>query len=487
MRDWYSHPISLNPQTKDPLLFLDPNKLNQYPPAEVLESAAQGHLGLDHRFLHALLDREAEALPAVIAFGQRDRSKDEVDLAPELIALFRHWKSPEALPFLVNYIAEAPEDVPDEVIEALVEIGAPSLDPLIELYDKLHESESGEVAFVLANLRLHDPRILKLFIDRLSYDLSDTVLLLSIYGDAAAVPALDAAIAGLGAGELELKKEISAVRDALASGAAVAEKAKVEEEPFDIWSGYPQEAELPVDLLNEDDRTALLDHPIESVRTAAVSSFFNRNLTPHQRKKILDRAKNDESPEVRGEAWQALTSATEEPEVVDAMLSALRRNEMPVRERGGLLVGLAPESDRNEVRAAITELYKQPAGRAKALEAMWRSVHPSFRDNFAKHLNDSDIEVRRAAVWGVGYFGLRSEMEKIRKFFENEELRSDALFAYALAMPGDVSRGRVKGLLARIERDAHGLSELEEDLVKAALDERLMLAGKEPFFTEEED
>jgi hypothetical protein len=118
---------------------------------------------------------------------------------------------------------------------------------------------------------------------------------------------------------------------------------------------------------------------------------------------------------------------------------------------------------------------------------MWRSVHPSFRDNFAKHLNDSDLEIRRAAVWGVGYFGLRSELEKIRKFFEDDELRSDALFAYALAMPGEVSRGRIKGLLARIERDAHGLSEMEEDLVKAALDERLILAGKEPFFTEEED
>jgi HEAT repeat protein len=273
----------------------------------------------------------------------------------------------------------------------------------------------------------------------------------------------------------------------LVSGRAAAEKAALQNEPFDIWAGYPPEAQIPVDLLNEDDRAELLDHPIESVRLAAASSFFNRDLTAAQRKRLLDRAQHDASPAVRAEAWQALTSATEETEVVEAMLAALRRSDAPVVERGGLLVGLAPEADRNEVRAAITELYKLPEGRAKALEAMWRSVHPSFRDHFAKHLNDPDVEVRRAAVWGVGYYGLRSELDKVRKLFEDEELRSDALFAYALAVPGEVSRGRMKGLLTRIERDARGLSELEEDLVKAALDERLMLAGKEPFFAQEED
>ncbi len=119
--------------------------------------------------------------------------------------------------------------------------------------------------------------------------------------------------------------------------------------------------------------------------------------------------------------------STEESEVVEAMLAALRRPGPPVEERGGLLVGLAPEADRNEVRKAIMELYEHPEGRAKALEAMWRSVHPSFRDYFAKHLDDPDLEVRRGAIWGVGYYGLKSELERVRKLFDHEELRSDAL------------------------------------------------------------
>jgi hypothetical protein len=226
---------------------------------------------------------------------------------------------------------------------------------------------------------------------------------------------------------------------------------------------------------------------VAAVRAAAAHSFFNRQLTADQRQKLLKVAKEDESAEVRARAWEALIDATEEPEIVESMLRALRNPELSVEEKGGLLVGLAPETDRNEVRKAIDELYAIPAGRAKALEAMWRSVHPSFRDHFAKHLDDSNVEIRRGALWGVGYYGLKAELDKVRKLFADEELRTDALFAYTLAIPAEVSRGRMKGLLARIEKDAQGLSEMEEELVKAALDERLMLAGKEPVFRQQED
>jgi hypothetical protein len=118
---------------------------------------------------------------------------------------------------------------------------------------------------------------------------------------------------------------------------------------------------------------------------------------------------------------------------------------------------------------------------------MWRSVHPSFKDFFAPNLADKDIEIKRGALWGVGYYGLKAELDKVRKLFKDEDLRSDALFAYTLALPADISRGRMKGLLTRIEKDAEGLTEMEEELVKAALDERLLLAGKEPFFRQQED
>ncbi|MGA8026608.1 MAG: hypothetical protein WB992_05640 [Bryobacteraceae bacterium] len=398
-------------------MFLDPDKLLEAPPAEILCEAACGHLGLDHRFLHALLDRPAESQSAAVAFARRDRSNDLIDLAPELIALFRYWKAPEGIPFLIDYIKEDPDDVPDEVIETLVEMGSPALEPLLAAYEELPEAEREEVGFVLEHVR------------------------------------------------------------------APSEEA----EPFDIWSLYPERADLPVDLLDESERAKLLDHPVASMRAAAANSFFNRELGGGERKKLLMLARADESASVRARAWEALTNSTEDAEVVEAMLAAMRNPELPVEERGGLLVGLAPEADRNQVREAIAELYKLPEGRAKALEAMWRSMHPSFHDYFARHLDDPDLEVRRGAVWGVGYFGVKGELERLRKMFDDEDLRSDALFAYALTIPGESTRGRMKGLLARIEKDARGLSEMEEELVKTALDERLILAGKEPVFLQQED
>jgi hypothetical protein len=465
-------------------LFLDPDKLQEVSPAEVLDAAARGHLGLDHRFLHALLDRPEEARPAVLHFAERDRSSDVVDLAPEIVALLRAWKTPEAVRFLVRYLAEDLEQVPDEVVEGLVEAGLAALEPLLKLYDELEESESGEVAFVLANLGVRDERILKKLLERLEFDLSDASMLLGMYGDPAALPALKDVLNELPESEADLREEVT---DAIALISEEPSKSKEPDEPFDIWALYPETADLPVDLLNEDERAEFLQHPVAAARAAAAASFFNQDLTAAEREVMLKLAQEDGSPSVRARAWEALMNSTSEPEVVEPMLQALRSGNTTVEERGGLLVGLAPEADRNEVRKAILDLYAAPEGRAKALEAMWRSMHPSFRDYFAKHLEDDDLEVRRGAVWGVGYYGLRSEMDRVRKLFDREELRSDALFAYALIMPGDVSRGRIKSLLNRIAKDALGLSEMEEELVKAALEERLMLAGKEPVFTQERD
>lgn len=466
-------------------MFLDPDKLKDADPAEMLAEAAQARLGLDHRFLHALIDRPSESLPAVVTFAARpERDNDKVDLSLDLIALFRYWRAPEGVPFLINFIKEDPEDVPDDVVYALAENAPLALEPLLKLYGELEETESGEVAFLLANLRLHDDRILKILTERLEYDLSDTILLFDMYGDPAAVPAIEKAAESLTDVDKEFKQEVAAAVAKLRQAEAPAGR---EQEPFDIFEMYPETAEPPVDLLDDDEREELLAHPVALMRAAAARSFFNQSLTPELRKKLLALAQKDESAEVRARAWESLIDATDEPEILGAMLAALREQNLSVNERGGLVVGLAPEADRNEVRKAITDLYTVPEGRAKALEAMWRSIHPSFRDYFAQHLEDEDLEVRRAAVWGVGYYGLKSELEKVRHLFDDEDLRHDALFSYALAMPTEVSRGRMKGLLERIDKEAHGLSELEEELVKAALDERLLLAGKEPVFRQQED
>jgi hypothetical protein len=466
-------------------LFLDPDKLQEHTPAEILDALSRGHLGPDHRLLRALLDRKEETLKAATVFAERDRSKDKFDIASELIAIFRYFKAPEGIPFYLRYIKEDPENVPDEVVVGLVEQGKQAFEPSLKLYEELEEGESGEVAFILANLRVHDKRILNLLLDRIEFDLSDSALLLGIYGDPAAKAPLEAAAALLEPHEVELKKELQEVIDNLAKRED--SKAELEDEPFDVWDLYPKQEDLPVDSLDEDERVELLSHSSAEVRASAAHTFFNQQVDPAIREKLLHLAQTDPEPKARASAWESLIDATEHSEVVEAMLAAMRKPDLSVEERGGLMVGLAPETDRNEVRKAITDLYSIPEGRAKALESMWRSVHPGFKDFFAKHLDDKDIEVRRGALWGVGYYGLKSELDKVRQVFDDEDLRSDALFAYTLALPADISRGRMKGLLSRIEKDAKGLTQMEEELVKAALDERLLLAGKEPFFRQEED
>lgn len=469
-------------------MILDPDKLLEVPSTEVLAAASKGQLGLDHRFLHALLDRPEEAFPAVLEFSRRNLADDIVDLSPDLILLFRHWKRPEGLPFLIDYIKEDPTDVPDEAIEALVAIGEPALEPLVKLYGELAEEDSGEIAFILANLGVRDPRILPILLDRIEFDLSDTVLLLVSYGDPQAIGALETQVAKLSDDDGQLKKEIEeAIRTLRESAEAKQSSNSGSEEP-DIWALYPEKADLPLELLARDERLALLDSAASAeVRAAAAGSFFNLDLSDDEQAQLLKAAAHDPQPSVRARCWEALMNSTDNADVMNSMLKALRNPELSTEERGGLSVGLAPETDRNEVRDAINKLYSEESGRAKALEAMWRSLHPSFRDHFAQHLSDPDVEVRRSAVWGVGYYGIKSELDRVRALFDDEDLRSDAIFAYALAMPGETSRGRVKGLFERVKKDARGLSEVEEALVKAALDERLMLAGKEPFFTAEED
>ena len=126
--------------------------------------------------------------------------------------------------------------------------------------------------------------------------------------------------------------------------------------------------------------------------------------------------------------------------------------------------------------------------RVKALEAMWRSLWEPYAKYFPPHLDEREpenqsVELLHQALRGAGYFRLTPHADKIARFFDRDEpydeLREDALFAYALAMPGETTRGRVKGMLRKID----GITKLtpgETELVMFALDERLRLHGLAP-------
>jgi hypothetical protein len=159
-----------------------------------------------------------------------------------------------------------------------------------------------------------------------------------------------------------------------------------------------------------------------------------------------------------------------------------------IEEKSGAVVALAHQADNPAVAKAIETLYGDPRGRAKALKAMARSLDRRFASYPPKHLDDPDLEIKRQAIWGVGYLGLASEAPRLELFFDDHEFRSDALFAYALSVPGETSRSRAHALLNKIEDVADGFSADDEMLVKIALDQRLMLHGIKPvFFPDESD
>ncbi len=462
-------------------MFLDPDQLQNVPSSEILHQATAGRLGIDQRFFSALLGRREETIAALVEWANRDREDDPVNLEMEIVGLIHALKAAEGMPFLLDAIRIAPDEIPDEVVEAIHVFGADAVEPLLELYEELGEAAGGEVSFLLASLETRDPRILDLLRERLDYDAADGAFLLGVYGDPTARLILETTLASLSANDQALKTEFESALSQLSS-----EPAQREETPFRVSENYPEKADPPIEILPDDARVEFLSHPVASVRAEAAHSFFNKELDSVLSSKLVALAKSDPDITVRSSAWESLADATDRTEVVEAMLTALRDAATPIQERASVLIGLSAEVDRNEVRAALEKIYDNREVRAKALEAMWRSVHPTFRDRFAPNLDDEDIEVRRSAIWGVGYFAVRSCLDRLRGFFGDDDLRPDALFAYALALPGDTSKGRIRSLFSRVEKDAGGLSVPEEELVKVALDERLVLSGKEPFFSLQE-
>lgn len=463
-------------------MVVNPQNYHSVSPYELLEAAAQGYISIDHRVLHAILDRPEEAVPDLVRFAAEDRPEDRLNLEEDLVAMFRHLRTPEAVPFFVECLRQNLQDAADELTEAFAEIGAPALDLLLALYEELEEEESGEVAFVLAALGVRDERVLKVLLERLDFDASDGAFLLGLYGDPAAKPALERLLAELDSGDqsaVDLRRDLEY---ALEHCSAPPDSSFPE--PFDIWSIYPEKAEPVLDIFPELERLEFLKSDVEEYRCAAALSFPNE-LSSRAKRALLEVARNDSSAEVRGRAWEALSGETEDRAVKTAMMSRLKDEAAPLAERCGALVGLAAEFDDAVVRVKMIEFYNKPEARAKALEAMWKSLDRSFAEYFPPHLKDEDIGIKRQAIWGLGYLCIGSQAAELQELFEDGEFRTDALFAYALCVPAEVSRGRMKSLFRKINEVAGGLTHGEAQLVQTALDERLAFHGLDPVFNEE--
>ena len=438
---------------------------------------------MDHRFLHAILDRPEESTPALVRFAAEPHHQDRVNLGSPLLDLFRFLKTPEALPFLVDVVRHDPSEVDDDMVEGIVQLGSLAVDPLLELLAEIEKQEKdpGEIPFLLSVLQVRDPRILET-LTRLAQKDPDSAVYLDFYGDPAGIPVLQEVMAKL-AEDDEERSRIQTYIDSISGRVEIHPEPP---EPFDLWDLYPAKEYPNLEVLDDSELLAMLDSTSAEVR-ANVAIHYRSSSPPNTiLARLIDLAKHDPNPRVRGECWEALSEAADNPEQRRSMLAVLEDADASIEEKGGVIVALAQQTDNEKVFHAIEQLYHDPRGRARALKAMSRSFDRRFSSYPAKHLDDADPEVKRQAIWAVGYLGLHSEAPRLEPFFDDDEYRSDALFAYALAVPGETTRGRIKALLKKIDGAAAGFKPDEEELVQIALDQRLMIHGQKPVFFPEE-
>ena len=442
------------------------------PVYQLLDEAAQGRIGIDQRWLRAILDRGPDAVEDIVRFGLTPQGENRLDLTDDLVAMVRHFRDPRALDYLTEVVRRDPTDVPDDLNFALPAFGAAAVEPLLKLAHELEEDQAGEVAFLLAGLGqkgVRDPRILELLLDRLDFDLRDGALCLGLYGDPAAIPAIEKFLHEL-PNDNQLLFALSELRD----------PSKVEDEPFDIWASYPEVSAPDFSVMDEAARLEILRTGSDAVdRAEAAHSFFTDDMSDEAVSALLAAARGDADASVRARCWEAVASHEDSPPLREQLTKRLHDTSVAPEERAGCLVGLALLDAPIHDQAVL--LYQNPEIRLKVLEAMWRSLDKRFGKYFVTHLDDPHLETQRIAIRGVGYLQMRGELGRLKALWAEEELREDALYAFALAAPSDPTPSALRSLLKRITADAH-LSEDETELVMLALDERLRMAGKSPVF-----
>jgi hypothetical protein len=466
-------------------LFPTPDTFSDFSVHDLLLAASHGRTGVDQRLVRSIMNRDDRegTIGDLVRFANI-AGDQPLDLRADLIEIFRRFKTTEAIPFYLDIMREYGDDYPDELIEAVVEQGAAMIEPLLALYEELGEEQGSPAAFLLAGLQVLDGRILKLLLEEFEYDTWEGAFHLGMYGDPAAKPAIEKRLSEPGLDEemqLHLKNTLAEIDEGEARRAIVIE-------PPDIYELFDEKAGPDFDVLPSEDVAELLHSTDASYRSEALESLAPDDVEqPAIEKRVRELAESDPDPSVRGRAWEALASRVEEDENLLASMKAVANDaSRAASERSGAIVALATATDGSEeLTNAIKEMYAEESERKHILKAMWRSMDRSFASYMQFHLDDPDPEVCEQAIFGAGYLGITSEANRLEKFFENERLRSPALFNYAMIVPGPKDRMGVKSILTKIEKVAKGLNSDEREIVKVALDRRLEMKGMKPVFHEE--
>ncbi len=454
----------------------------QYAGASVyvlMAEAERGYVPLDQRLIRTLVGRGDSVFPDFVRALGLEPQEDLVDIDEFMLDVARHMRTPASLPFLAAYARQYEFEFPDELTEAFAELGAASIETLLTLYEE--SKRAPDVGFTLAGLGVLDPRIAATITERLRDDPAEAVSWLTLYGDPAARADLEKAASECA--DEDLRRELEATLRDLDEGR---EEAHVE--PFDITSLYPEEDTPFFSAFERDENLEFLKSPVPDYRLRAVKMLTFEDVPPEIARRVLEVAQSDPDTGVRAVAWECLEAVDEPAEIPKTLRERLDDATAPVAERAGALVALAPEVRNDEaLRRLVLEFYEKPEARERAVRAMWHSGDRRFESRVAEAIGDPDLGVRREGVTGAGMFGLVGQLGRIEKLFSDEQLRPTALYAYALAAPGQVTPSRMRGIYERIEELADGLDEDEQMLVGKALDDRLEAHDQPPVFHTHDD
>jgi hypothetical protein len=462
-------------------MLLTPDRYAETTLDELLSEASLGRIGVDHAWIAAILARDPEeAAQALTAFYLEMDEEVRIDLSAEIFHLLRALRSTAAIPVYVDLLHDADDNDPSDIYEALAELGPAAIEPLLALHADAGPESQANVEFLLAGLRVEDPRIDALLEARLASDPADAAINISLYGRAAFRPAVEARIATLDPESPSFahdKHELAFALDQL-SAVTVHDAPP----PFDIYEHFPVAAAPVFDVLEPVEMLAYLEHPDAETRRHAMESLGNEQLDEEDTAKVVAVAESDPDAQVRAQAWQALAGYIEDSEIRAKLEEKFADVDAPALERAGAACALAEGVISEELVDGLEEFYENPETRALALKAMWHSLDKRFSEHFPPHLEDEDREVQRQAIWGAGYLGVGHAAGTLEKLFDDPDVRDHALFAYALSCPGEVSRGRAKSFYKKIFDLSGGLSAEEVEIVEAAIDQRLSMHGLDPVF-----
>jgi hypothetical protein len=417
-----------------------PSEYSRYSVQELLQAAELGHVAFDQRLLHALLD-DASRFSEILKFALNRGESPRVDISIDLMRIFTLHPVPEVVEFLMSELRKFPDDVPDEMVEIACRVGEPALDPLIEICGELGK-ENREAAFLLVSLGREDSRVEPILKEIEADDPDEAQFLREVYEGTTA--AVDTGF-----------------------------------ETYEIWNDYPEVAWPELEDLPAEERWEFFQSSEPELRKAAAASFGeDESFTDSQRDRLLKSAQEDADPVVRGLCWEALAPCLETDSVLAAALKRIAEQDLDPEERASLAMLLCERSDQREVTQAILLCYENPETRAKALTAMAKSFDTGFSKYVPAHVDDEDLDICMNAVMAVGMLRMVSEVPRIEKYFDDEEVRSTALFAYSLATPGPTSSFEMKKLYKRLEKMAGEFNDEDEAAVKSALNLRMRMHGK---------